>query len=403
VILHMIGKNPSKILLLFSMLMVACADSSNREAPIPKGRGPAPRAEYPGPPLPRAQTARVREADAFDDLFTMARVVRLEVTESSVIGYLRQIRMIGDRLVVLDDIQKAVLLFDDEGSFLARIGRQGEGPGEYIDPVNIHLHNSQIAVVDQGGNQLLFYEMDGTHSKTIAPDTSAFPIFLYGNLVLEDDLIYVCDFHSLNKTMPKHLALTFSDPARPVFGFGDRLPFFHTGIGKKMPYLNTPVFEKVNGTICTIPMYQTAIDVFDLEGHALGTLPSGIDGITPEIVSEIKNINDFNEALALAGAAFLFHHRHLVFVMFHSPFVVNAYDVNGNLIRRMPLKTPATKNARFMENGFLIGIMNLTTTPSEATKKALGDALYTAFTEAGYDPEEYENDNPYLILFRADW
>jgi hypothetical protein len=135
----------------------------------------------------------------------------------------------------------------------------------------------------------------------------------------------------------------------------------------------------------------------------LGSIPSGVDGITPEVLSNVKSPQDFNEAWSMTRAAFMFHHRSLVFVYFMPPFFINAYDIHGNLIRKMPIKRAAVKNARFMENGYLIAVMNTSSTPPDQLERSLGDTLYQAFLEAGYNPEDYQNDNDYLILHKPKW
>jgi hypothetical protein len=346
----------------------------------------------------------VRRARTFDDLFDLERVIKLETTDVSTIGYMRQVRYVGGRLIVLDDIQMSVMLFDDQGNFLRAIGRRGKGPGEYSEPTNVYIHGSEIVVVDTAESQILFYNFDGTHTRTVRPDNSKFKIFFYGNIILQDNLIYVCDFHSLNKNMPKHVVLdATNDLAEPLFGFGDRLPFYTTTRGRKLPLLPTNIFRKIDNTIWTIPGYQTAIDVFDLEGHKLASLPSGVDGITPEIVSRSKNISDFNNAVSLPKVHFLFHHRHFVFEYFLFPPIVNAFDANGNLIRKLPVERGAFKNAQYMENGFLISPMNITSTPPEPLSQTLGDSLFRAFLDSGYNTENYKDDNPYLILHKPKW
>jgi len=388
------------VLFLFS----SCSELAQRESPIPKARGLVPETKFPHPPLPPKETEVVRNAKVFDDLFSLDRVVKLEAKDTSLIGYLRQVRYVGDRIIVLDDIRMSVLLFDDQGNFLRTIGRRGKGPGEYSEPTNVYVYGSEIAVVDTKETRILFFSFDGTHNRTIRPDNSKLRVFFYENIIIRDNLMYVCDFHSLNKNIPKHVVLdTGKKPAEPIFGFGDRLPFYTTSVGRKTPFLPTYIFKEVNSMIWTIPGYQTAIDVFDFNGHQLGSIPSGIDGISPEIVSKTKNIQDFNEAISMTTAAFMFHHDQFVFVYYMSPQLINAYDTNGNLIKKMTIEKAAIENSRFMENGYLIAVMNISGTAPEYLKRSLGDDLYTAFLDAGYTPDNYQNDNDYLIFHKPKW
>jgi len=200
-------------LALVIILLFACEKAEKTEHRLFAARGEA---SEELPPSPKVEIDPVfRSAMTFDDLFTLDRVIKLETTEQSRIGYLKKIRYHHDRLYILDNIQNTVLVFDDKGTFLHPIGRSGEGPGEYGKAENIYIHNNDIAVVDSRGIKVLFYDLQGNFKRSITPDITDFPIYFYGNLIFRDNLLYVCDFFSYDADMPRHLVLDLTEEPAP--------------------------------------------------------------------------------------------------------------------------------------------------------------------------------------------
>jgi len=371
------------------------------ELPLESAQGEA---QAPSPRIPTNtyDHSVILAAKDFGDLFSLKRVVKLEADADALLGYVHKILYYKDTIIVLDTTQKRVQVFDDQGSFLHTIGRLGEGPGEYREPASIYVVDDRVAVVDRQGTRVLMYTLGGRLLQTIIPDQSDFPIFLYEHMIFHDDFIYVCEFFSHQQNMPKHVVLdTSTHPAKPVFGFGDRLSFYYTSIGRKTPFLITSIFEEVNGTIWTVPGYETDIQVFDFNGHLLGVLPSGVDGMTADEVSSIKSRRDYIQISSLPKPDFLFHDQKLAFQVFVGLRTVNIYDVNGNLIRKqLPMKTIPTATARALENGYLLSLIGVTSSEPNTLRTDFGETLFSAFLEAGFDVDDFTTDNPYVILSR---
>jgi hypothetical protein len=283
----------------------SCTEQTKHAHLLPKTKGEAAR-PFPREPIHK-ENSLIQNAEYLDDLFSLERVIKLETRDSSILGYIQAARFYEHKFYILDNIQNIVQVFDDSGQHLHSIGRNGEGPGEYKKADNIYIVDRRVAVVDSSGTKVLIYDLQGNHIQSITPDTSKFPIYFYGNMIFKEDLLYVCDFFSFDQNMPRHVVLkTSREPAPPVFGFGDRLPFYHTKIGRKTPQYLSNIFTTVDGNIWTIPSYQTDIEVYDFNGHLLGILPSGIDGISKEVVSEIKNPQDYHETRAMTTVVKIF-------------------------------------------------------------------------------------------------
>lgn len=66
----------------------------------------------------------------------------------------------GD-LYVIDGFRPSVVRFTADGSFRGRIGRSGEGPGEFVAPTGLAFPNdSTIAVLDLRANQISLFTRD---------------------------------------------------------------------------------------------------------------------------------------------------------------------------------------------------------------------------------------------------
>ena len=67
-------------------------------------------------------------------VFDSVRTIILDTVPEAMIGQIRKIQAIGNRILVLDGSQsKGLFVFDGGGIFLRQIGRRGSGPGEYLE------------------------------------------------------------------------------------------------------------------------------------------------------------------------------------------------------------------------------------------------------------------------------
>lgn len=73
-----------------------------------------------------------------------------------------------ENLYVLDAGNHRVLVFNPQGKFVRRIGKQGGGPGELMAPVGLAITSAgEIAVTDLGRPAVSLFKKDGTFIKNI--------------------------------------------------------------------------------------------------------------------------------------------------------------------------------------------------------------------------------------------
>lgn len=77
-------------------------------------------------------------------------------------------RLDDGRLVVVNRSSRQLLMFSRDGEFLRFVGRQGEGPGEFADPIELGvIGGDSIVVWDWGLGRLQLFGPDGSHARSV--------------------------------------------------------------------------------------------------------------------------------------------------------------------------------------------------------------------------------------------
>ncbi len=92
--------------------------------------------------------------------------IPLETTDSCLIGYIQDIAATDDRFFILDQKQQTVWVFDRQGNFINRIGKRGNGPGEYVRISQIEYDKRKQMIVLLVWNRLMYYTPDGRYIKS---------------------------------------------------------------------------------------------------------------------------------------------------------------------------------------------------------------------------------------------
>ena len=88
----------------------------------------------------------------YSDVFEKPRFVPLETTMHSLVGTIAQVHL-TDSLIILNDWNHRVLIFNREGKFISSIYRIGRGPDEYLE-----LHYLDI---DEESGHIWFFDPQG--------------------------------------------------------------------------------------------------------------------------------------------------------------------------------------------------------------------------------------------------
>lgn len=105
-----------------------------------------------------ALSVAIRGLEAQERLGTLVPVSRLSVPDSVPLTRIEQLVPGADGSVFLLDARtESVLTFDSAGVFRGRIGRRGEGPGEFLNPWRLGLLGDTLWVVDGGRPRVNLY------------------------------------------------------------------------------------------------------------------------------------------------------------------------------------------------------------------------------------------------------
>ena len=101
-----------------------------------------------------------------------------EITFGGIMGI--AVRPTGE-ILVLDRLESAVLVFDENGNKLNEIGRRGAGPGELSNlAVGVFLTESgTLFIPDLGNSRVSFFNADNSYSHSFLIDRMMFPTMIW--------------------------------------------------------------------------------------------------------------------------------------------------------------------------------------------------------------------------------
>ena len=105
-------------------------------------------------------------SDVIDSSFF--NIVALETNVNSLIGEIDKIFYQNQRIYIVDQMQKCIIVFNNEGRFLFKLHKPGRGPGEYTEIFTATVTNNNIIVVDMGKKEALFYDLEGNFQRNIS-------------------------------------------------------------------------------------------------------------------------------------------------------------------------------------------------------------------------------------------
>jgi hypothetical protein len=93
------------------------------------------------------------------------KIVKLETTDQCLVANIKRIE-VTDSIILIQDRLSQLFAFDKEGRFIARIGKNGQGPGEYVELSIFYVDDKNVVIVDNGKNLLIKYDFNGKYLKS---------------------------------------------------------------------------------------------------------------------------------------------------------------------------------------------------------------------------------------------
>ena len=94
-----------------------------------------------------------KKVNPFEEIFSKAEIIPLETTDNSLVVYIGKIYSWKDKFFVYDYMAQKLLVFAQDGRFQYRIGKHGQGAGEYLSMYD--------CFVDTIKNEALFMSVYG--------------------------------------------------------------------------------------------------------------------------------------------------------------------------------------------------------------------------------------------------
>lgn len=98
----------------------------------------------------------------YSSIFGQGKTIILEENEESLIGMINKMQVYKDTIFILDKhIAKCILLFKDDGKFIRKIGKIGNGPGECvsISDFTIDSNKNELYILDYYKQSILKFSI----------------------------------------------------------------------------------------------------------------------------------------------------------------------------------------------------------------------------------------------------
>lgn len=130
------------------------------------------------------------------DIFKYIRYIPLETNNSSLLDDSpRNVFLKNNSIYVFDSrgpSEDELFLFNQDGKFLYRIGRKGQGAKEYLGGLHIAVSNKGIvSILNRIGSAIISYTTDNEFVSRIRMDSVA----MYNGIYLNDSLLLVKNWH----------------------------------------------------------------------------------------------------------------------------------------------------------------------------------------------------------------
>jgi hypothetical protein len=93
--------------------------------------------------------------------------IQLETKEECIIGRISKIYILDQKIFISDsEITYALYCFNNNGAFIFKISRKGNGPGEYIEISDFVVTEKEIIIYDGRKQNFLYFDLTGKYIRT---------------------------------------------------------------------------------------------------------------------------------------------------------------------------------------------------------------------------------------------
>ena len=193
-------------------------------------------------PLSSEDTLRV---SSFIDTFD---IVRLETNDSFLLSQVAKVKVVKDRIYVLDIVGNALYVFHLDGSFVGKVSQVGGGPGEYVQLMDFDVSDTSVYLLDFARQNILEFNKEFTYRRSIqykhiasqfVATDSGFCLYNEPSGKEGEHLFTVMDKKGdvLSEMLPRKLAA-------PTYNYGGRSAFAkHGGVVYYSPIYGNSIYS----------------------------------------------------------------------------------------------------------------------------------------------------------------
>lgn len=125
--------------------------------------------------------------DSLSHLLPSPELIVLEENDSVMYADLDKLIAKGNKFYIMDSFgSRTVVSFDSEGKPVARYGKVGQGPGEYVRPWDVDIRNGMVYILDSNLKKILEFTDAGEYvgERAIPFVADGFHMLANGNIVL---------------------------------------------------------------------------------------------------------------------------------------------------------------------------------------------------------------------------
>ena len=98
-----------------------------------------------------------------EQLIDSITYIALETSAGVLLGNISHLKITDEHILLINEANDSLYVFDRQGKFLHNIGKKGRGPGEHVFLDNFIVHQDTIIIFDSYLNRLTFYTLDNRY------------------------------------------------------------------------------------------------------------------------------------------------------------------------------------------------------------------------------------------------
>lgn len=248
----------------------------------------------------------------FEDIFDNYKITRLQTDSNVLIGNIKSIYFDNDVIIIPQQEQNSIYIFDTAGHFINKILKIGEGPQEYrsITDVFYDSENKLINVWDAAQESILQFDQKGNFiqkDKIDQPEQSGYLFYKSSNFAIFDRKAIDIDKMSLafySGTPLKYKSSLFKIP--PILLNSGVSSSYNLDINNDSvyycPFLSDTIYAINNAEIIkSYPLHLTGNNFFPEEKKSKLKFSNGMElmrfGFREGYVMNIETLFAFNKGL----------------------------------------------------------------------------------------------------------